>query len=74
MFLLVPDPLKCIAFGPGLEKAEVGYETEFTVQLRTASGKNITVGGETSVDVQIKVTSISCGLCSCLVNTHIGSP
>jgi len=37
-----------------LEKAEVGYETEFTVQLRTAGGKNITVGGETSVDVQIK--------------------
>lgn len=50
----IPDPLKCVAFGPGLEKAEVGYETEFTVQLRTASGKNITVGGEPNVDVQIK--------------------
>jgi filamin len=50
----IPDPLKCIAFGPGLEKAEVGYEADFTVQLRTVSGKNILVGGETSVDVQIK--------------------
>ena len=57
VLFLVPDPLKCIAFGPGLEKAEVGYETEFTVQLRTASGKDIKVGGETSVDVQIKVLS-----------------
>jgi filamin len=50
----IPDPLKCIAFGPGLEKAEVGYDADFTVQLRTATGKNVTVGGETTVDVQIK--------------------
>lgn len=51
---IVPDPLKCIAFGPGLERAEVGYDAEFTVQLRNASGKNITSGGEV-IDVQIKV-------------------
>lgn len=50
----IPDPLKCVAYGPGLEKAEVGYEAEFTVQLRTAGGKDIKEGGETSVDVQIK--------------------
>jgi len=49
----IPDPLKCIAFGPGLEKAEVGYEAEFTVQPRNASGKNITAGGET-IDISIK--------------------
>jgi len=45
--------LKCIAFGPGLEHAEVGYDAEFTIQARNASGKNITTGGET-FDVQIK--------------------
>jgi len=49
----IPDPLKCIAFGPGLERAEVGYDAEFTVQCRNAQGKNITVGGEV-IDVQIK--------------------
>jgi len=49
----IPDPLKCIAFGPGLERAEVGYDAEFTVQLRNAAGKNIPVGGEL-IDVQIK--------------------
>lgn len=53
MFLKTPDPLKCIAYGPGLERAEVGYDAEFTVQLRNAADKNITSGGEV-VDVQIK--------------------
>jgi hypothetical protein len=50
----VPDPLKCIAYGPGLEKAEVGYPAEFTVRLKNAAGDNINVGGE-NVDIQIKV-------------------
>jgi len=36
-----------------LERADVGYDAEFTVQLRNAQGKNIPVGGET-IDVQIK--------------------
>lgn len=49
----LPDPLKCIAYGPGLEKAEVGYPAEFTVQLRNAAGNNIEIGGE-PLDIQIK--------------------
>lgn len=48
-----PDALKCIAFGPGLERAEVNYDAEFTVQLRNTKGKDIKVGGEV-IDVQIK--------------------
>jgi filamin len=48
-----PDALKCIAFGPGLERAEVGYDAEFTVQARNSQGKNIPVGGEI-LDIQIK--------------------
>jgi hypothetical protein len=54
LFCSAPDPLKCIAFGPGLERAEVGYDAEFTVQLRNASGKDIPTGGEV-LDIQIKV-------------------
>jgi len=69
----IPDPLKCIAFGPGLEKAEVGYEAEFTVQLRNASGKNVTVGGETSVDVQIKTPLNSAPIKADIVDNNNGT-
>ena len=46
--------MKCIAYGPGLERAEVGYPAEFTVRMKNAAGDNINIGGE-PVDIQIKV-------------------
>jgi hypothetical protein len=70
-FFLEPDPLKCVAYGIGLKKAEVGRDAEFTLQLMNADDKNITTGGEI-VDVQIKVLSFvsKIELVTCILNGH----
>eukprot|EP01113_Clastostelium_recurvatum_P015306 TRINITY_DN184_c0_g1_i2.p1 TRINITY_DN184_c0_g1~~TRINITY_DN184_c0_g1_i2.p1 ORF type:complete len:757 (-),score=257.76 TRINITY_DN184_c0_g1_i2:127-2397(-) len=49
----IADPLKCIAFGPGLEHADIGYPAPFTIQARNAAGKDIKVGGE---NFEVKIT------------------
>jgi len=42
---MVPDPIQCIAYGPGLEKGEQYKESEFTIESRNKLGQRVPVGG-----------------------------
>jgi len=48
-----PDASKCLAYGPGLEKAEIGQEAPFTVEMRGWNGERINSGGQ---NLAVKVT------------------
>lgn len=42
-----PDPIKCIASGPGLSQAVAGEKSEFTIQMKNFKDENIKKGGAT---------------------------
>jgi filamin len=41
-----PDPLQCLCYGPGLEKAIVGEKAPFTIEAKNKHGKSLTTGGD----------------------------
>lgn len=42
---MVPDPVQCVAYGPGLEGGEQYKETYFTIEARNKLGQKIPFGG-----------------------------
>jgi len=47
------DASKCLAYGPGLEGAEIGKEAPFTVEMKNKNGEPVTTGGQ---PLEVKVT------------------
>jgi len=51
---MIPDPIHCVAYGPGLEKGEQYKEAEFTIESRNKLGQRIPQGGHA---YKVKCTS-----------------
>merc|ERR1712137_1281909 len=47
------DASKCLAYGPGLEGAEIGKDAPFTVEMKNKNGDPVTTGGQ---PLEVKVT------------------